>query len=229
MGREPPRMDRVLLGHPARRRDRRPDRLPLVPGICRSDPRHRRGQRRRWPERTSIPSTMPVWKHGRSSIGTPMGLIPAIAIDRDDIAQIVFTSGATADPKGVVIRHRNILANMVPVAKEIDKYKKYARPFSADSLPEPAAAQPHVRPVDGDQHSAAHRRHRGVHAQLQPARHRPARARVAHLGDRVRAEDPRRPQGACAAASIRPPRSRRRGSRFRRAGGAIAGSIACSA
>ena len=58
------------------------------------------------------------------------GPIPNVPIDRDDIAQIVFTSGATADPKGVVIRHRNILANTVPVAKEIDKYKKYARPFS---------------------------------------------------------------------------------------------------
>src|SRR5436853_6781958 len=55
--------------------------------------------------------------------------IPNVPIDRDDIAQIVFTSGATAEPKGVVIRHRNILANMVPVATEIDKYKKYARPF----------------------------------------------------------------------------------------------------
>jgi long-chain acyl-CoA synthetase len=58
------------------------------------------------------------------------GPVPQVAIDRDDIAQIVFTSGATAEPKGVVIRHRNILANMVPVAHEIAKYKKYARPFT---------------------------------------------------------------------------------------------------
>ena len=57
------------------------------------------------------------------------GPIPDVAIDRDDVAQIVFTSGATAEPKGVLIRHRNILANTVPVAKEIEKYKKYAWPF----------------------------------------------------------------------------------------------------
>ena len=57
------------------------------------------------------------------------GPIPDVAIDRDEVAQIVFTSGATAEPKGVLIRHRNILANTVPVAKEIDKYQKYAWPF----------------------------------------------------------------------------------------------------
>jgi long-chain acyl-CoA synthetase len=57
------------------------------------------------------------------------GPAPATPIDRDDVAQIVFTSGATAEPKGVIIRHRNILANIVPVGREIDKYKKYARPF----------------------------------------------------------------------------------------------------
>jgi long-chain acyl-CoA synthetase len=57
------------------------------------------------------------------------GPMPAIDISRDDIVQIIFTSGATAEPKGVVIRHRNVLANIVPVEQEIDKYRIYGKPF----------------------------------------------------------------------------------------------------
>jgi long-chain acyl-CoA synthetase len=57
------------------------------------------------------------------------GPIPAVLISRDDVIQIIFTSGATAEPKGVVIRHRNVLANIVPVEREVLKYRKYARPF----------------------------------------------------------------------------------------------------
>ena len=58
------------------------------------------------------------------------GPTPDVSMTRDDIIQIIFTSGATAEPKGVVIRHRNVLANIVPVEQEVLKYRKYARPFS---------------------------------------------------------------------------------------------------
>ncbi len=57
------------------------------------------------------------------------GPMPDVPISRDDVTQIIFTSGATAEPKGVVIRHRNVLANIVPVEREVMKYRKYARPF----------------------------------------------------------------------------------------------------
>ncbi len=47
----------------------------------------------------------------------------------EDLIEIIFTSGATADPKGVTITHRNILANIVPIEREVEKYLKYMRPF----------------------------------------------------------------------------------------------------
>ncbi len=57
------------------------------------------------------------------------GPMPNVPITRDEVIQIIFTSGATAEPKGVVIRHRNVLANIVPVEREVQKYLKYAWPF----------------------------------------------------------------------------------------------------
>ena len=48
----------------------------------------------------------------------------------NDVAEIIFTSGATADPKGVIITHRNILANIVPIEREVIKYLKWSRPFA---------------------------------------------------------------------------------------------------
>jgi len=60
--------------------------------------------------------------------GEPRSLAP-IAITRDTTAEIIFTSGATAEPKGVVITHRNVLANIVPVEKEVLKYRKWGTPF----------------------------------------------------------------------------------------------------
>src|ERR1039457_801801 len=55
--------------------------------------------------------------------------IVASAATRDDIVQIVFTSGTTAEPRGVVITHGNILANLEPLEREIGKYLRYERIF----------------------------------------------------------------------------------------------------
>jgi len=51
-------------------------------------------------------------------------------ITKDQIAEIIFTSGATSEPKGVIITHGNILANIVPVEREVKKYLRYQRPFA---------------------------------------------------------------------------------------------------
>ncbi|MGA9076162.1 MAG: AMP-binding protein, partial [Candidatus Sulfotelmatobacter sp.] len=45
----------------------------------------------------------------------------------EDVLQIVFTSGTTAEPKGVVITHGNVLANIDPLEQEMQRYLKYER------------------------------------------------------------------------------------------------------
>ena len=50
-------------------------------------------------------------------------------LTRDDHAQIIFTSGTTAEPRGVVLTHGNILASIDPIQREIPKYRKYERIF----------------------------------------------------------------------------------------------------
>jgi long-chain acyl-CoA synthetase len=79
------------------------------------------------------PEPVPVWKlhefewgaHHAAADPVP----PDVPITREDVAEIIFTSGATAEPKGVVITHRNVLANIVPVEQEVLKYRKWGKPF----------------------------------------------------------------------------------------------------
>lgn len=48
---------------------------------------------------------------------------------RTDVAEILFTSGTTSEPRGVVLTHGNFLANLEPLEKGINEYRKYERWF----------------------------------------------------------------------------------------------------
>ena len=78
------------------------------------------------PEVGSIPSLSfeslaeTTSKHDASSYPSPR-------LCRQDTLEIIFTSGTTAEPRGVVISHGNILANIERLEHEIQKYMPYER------------------------------------------------------------------------------------------------------
>ncbi|HEY8716067.1 MAG TPA: AMP-binding protein [Candidatus Acidoferrum sp.] len=50
-------------------------------------------------------------------------------LTRASVAEILFTSGTTSEPRGVVLTHGNFLANLEPLEKGIEAYRKYERWF----------------------------------------------------------------------------------------------------
>ncbi|HEY2459858.1 MAG TPA: AMP-binding protein [Candidatus Acidoferrum sp.] len=52
---------------------------------------------------------------------------PGDRAKRSDIAEILYTSGTTGEPRGVVLTHGNFLANLEPLERGIEEYRKYER------------------------------------------------------------------------------------------------------
>ena len=61
-----------------------------------------------------------VAQHSREAYASP-------PLGHNSIAQIIFTSGATSEPKGVVITHGNLLANLEPLEVAIQPYLKWEK------------------------------------------------------------------------------------------------------
>ncbi len=73
---------------------------------------------------TIVLEEMPELVKRHSSAG-----FATVEVGPQDTLEIIFTSGTTAEPKGVVITHGNVLTNVAPLETEIRKYLKYERPF----------------------------------------------------------------------------------------------------
>jgi long-chain acyl-CoA synthetase len=75
---------------------------------------------------------MPIATIALEELGEASGPVedfaPAV-LDRTDPVEIVFTSGTTAEPRGVVLTHANLLANLEPIEQEVDRYRRYERIF----------------------------------------------------------------------------------------------------
>jgi long-chain acyl-CoA synthetase len=59
--------------------------------------------------------------------GPDAGVHPGQESIRSTVAEILYTSGTTAEPRGVVLTHGNFLANLEPLERGIDAYRKYER------------------------------------------------------------------------------------------------------
>jgi long-chain acyl-CoA synthetase len=81
------------------------------------------------------PSATVVWRVRDHDWWTPEASPPArtaprrAPVSQGTLAEIVFTSGATGDPKGVLITHGNILANISAIAPEAARFGPYLWPL----------------------------------------------------------------------------------------------------
>ena len=83
------------------------------------------------PRLPTLPATIPHLSLDTLQLHLPTHPVFAVApsVTLDAPFQIIFTSGTTADPRGIVHTHRNVLASLEPIESEISKYRIFERPF----------------------------------------------------------------------------------------------------
>lgn len=72
---------------------------------------------------------IPVWRLTQENWNEAPADFTRANVRRDHCAEIVFTSGSTANPKGVVITHGNLLAEIEGAEPAVKRYRGLARPL----------------------------------------------------------------------------------------------------
>ena len=68
---------------------------------------------------------VPVWSLRDVEADLSASTLEPIALGEGDVAEIIFTSGTTAEPKGVLMTHRNLAACLAPLEDQLAPYRKY--------------------------------------------------------------------------------------------------------
>ena len=80
------------------------------------------------PESSQSPDCMPLMGIAAHLPAEPLFAV-SDAVNRETPFQIVFTSGTTSEPRGIVHTHRNVLVSLQSIESEMAKYLRYERAF----------------------------------------------------------------------------------------------------